>query len=263
MPVRDEVDSLEPLHRELDAAVGGIAGGVEWIFVDDGSTDGSAERLRDLARKDARLRLLRLGGHRGQSAAFLAGFRAARGEITATLDADLQNDPADLPRLLERLPGADVVCGVRTRRRDPAWRRWTSRVANAARNAATGESVRDVGCSLRVARTGTLRRVPPFRGVHRFLPTFLRLEGARVVEVPVSHRPRRSGRSKQRTAERRWAGLVDLAGVRWLEGRWLPDRAVEWEREEPAPASGGGIRSAAPGASGGGGALSGDGIERS
>jgi glycosyltransferase involved in cell wall biosynthesis len=227
VPLRDEEASLEALHRELDAALSGQAGGVEWIFVDDGSRDGSLERLRALAAKDPRLRVLTLDGPHGQTAALDAGFRAARGEIVVTLDADGQNDPADIPRLLAALAHADVVNGVRQGRRDALLRRISSRIANAVRNRATGESVTDVGCSLRAMRAGPLRRVKLFRGSHRFLPTLLRLEGARVVEIPVAHRPRRHGASKYGIRNRLGAGLVDLFAVRWMQSRALHYEATE------------------------------------
>jgi glycosyltransferase involved in cell wall biosynthesis len=221
VPVYDEQDSLEPLHRELDAALAGVAGGVELIFVDDGSGDGSRGRLRALAAKDPRVRVLALDRNHGQTAALDAGFHVARGDVIVTLDADGQNDPADIPKLLAELGRAEVVNGVRVGRRDGWLRRVSSRVANGVRNRVTGESVTDVGCSLRAMRAEPLRRVKLFRGAHRFLPTLLRLEGARVVEVPVSHRPRRSGRSKYGVRNRLFAGVVDLLAVRWMQARAL------------------------------------------
>jgi glycosyltransferase involved in cell wall biosynthesis len=227
VPLRDEAESLEPLHRELDAALAAVAGGVELIFVDDGSRDDGLTRLRGIAAKDARVRVIALDGRHGQTAALDAGFRAARGEVTVTLDADLQNDPADIPALLARLDGADVVNGVRQRRRDSPVRRLSSRIANGVRNRVTRETVTDVGCSLRAMRTEYLRRVKLFRGMHRFLPTLLRLEGARVVEIPVAHRARRYGASKYGIRNRLWTGLADLAAVRWMQSRALRYRRSE------------------------------------
>lgn len=237
VPLRDEQDSLEPLHHELDAALGSVAGGVELIFVDDGSRDGSRARLRGIAAKDPRVRVLALDRNHGQSAALDAGFRAARGAVVVTLDADGQNDPADIPRLLAALDRADVVNGVRVGRRDGLGRRVSSAIANGFRNAWTRESVTDVGCSLRVMRAEKLRRVRLWRGAHRFLPTLLRLEGARVLELPVAHRPRRYGRSKYGVLDRLFAGLADVFGVRWLQSRALRYEAREEPpaRENPAP----------------------------
>jgi glycosyltransferase involved in cell wall biosynthesis len=227
IPVRDEEESLETLYREIDAAVGSLPGGLEILLVDDGSGDASLARMRSIAEKDPRVRVLALAARHGQSAALDAGFRAARGELIATLDADLQNDPADLPRLLAALEHADVVCGVRIERRDALVRRVSSRVANGFRNWMTRESVRDVGCSLRVMRRRYLERVKLYRGMHRFLPTLLRLEGARVIELPVSHRPRRHGRSKYGIVDRLFVGIVDVFAVRWMQSRRLDYHASE------------------------------------
>jgi len=221
VPVFDERDNLEPLHRELAAALAGVSGGVEFVYVDDGSRDGSAELMATLAKRDERVRVVRFAANRGQTAAFDAGFRAARGEVVATLDADLQNDPADLPRLLAALERADVVNGVRVGRRDGAVRKLSSRIGNGFRNWMTHETVSDVGCSLRVMRASYLRRVKLYRGMHRFLPTLLRMEGARVVELPVSHRARRHGRSKYGIANRLFVGLADVFAVRWMQSRRL------------------------------------------
>lgn len=233
IPVFDEEESLETLHRELDAALTKVAGGVEIVFVDDGSRDRSLARLRAIAARDARVRIVELDGNQGQTAAFAAGFAAARGEITVTLDADLQNDPADIPRLLDAFDaaGADVVNGVRARRNDSWLRRVSSRIANGVRNRVTQDSVTDVGCSLRAMRTAQLRQIRPFRNMHRFLPTLLRLEGAtRIVEIPVAHRPRRHGVSKYGIGNRLWVGIVDLYGVRWLQARQL---SVRVRRADP------------------------------
>lgn len=221
VPIHDEVESLPVLHAELTAALDAFTGGVEFVLVDDGSTDGSLEALRELEDLDPRVRVVALDRNYGQSAALAAGFDAARGEFTVTMDADLQNDPADIPGMLERLDEADVVNGIRVRRSDGLKRRISSRIANGFRNWMTDESVTDVGCSLRVARTSFLKRIHRFQGMHRFLPTLLRLEGARVIEVPVSHRPRRFGRSKYGIGNRLFVGLVDVFGVRWLQRRTL------------------------------------------
>lgn len=224
IPVFDEEQSIEPLHRELDAALATVAGGVEIVFVDDGSRDGSLAKLRTVAAKDARIRIVELDGNQGQTAAFAAGFDAAQGEIIVTLDADLQNDPADIPRLLAHMAatGADVVNGVRAQRRDSFVRLWSSRIANAARNRVTQETVTDVGCSLRAMKAIYVKRVRMFRNMHRFLPTLLRMEGAqKVVEIPVAHRPRRHGVSKYGIGNRLWVGIADLYGVRWMQARHL------------------------------------------
>lgn len=219
VPVFEEAENLETLHGELDRALAGVAGGVEFLYVDDGSGDGSASVLADLAKQDDRIRLLRFAANRGQSAALQAGFRAARGEVVATMDSDLQNDPADLPTLLAGLDGADVVNGVRVDRQDTWVRKLSSRIGNGFRNWMTNESVTDVGCSLRVMRTEFLRDLELYRGMHRFLPTLLRMRGARVAELPVHHRPRLHGRSKYGIGNRLFVGLADVLAVRWMQSR--------------------------------------------
>jgi dolichol-phosphate mannosyltransferase len=228
VPFYQERDNIEPLHAELVTALKDVAGGLELLYVDDGSTDGTGEALAAVAARDPRVRVLTLARNTGQSAALGAGFEAARGEIVATLDADLQNDPADLPRLLAALDGADVVNGVRAKRRDTWVRRLSSRIGNGFRNWLTHETVTDVGCSLRVMRRSYLARVKVFRGMHRFLPTLLRMEGARVVELPVNHRPRHAGVSKYGIGNRLFVGIADVLAVRWMQ-----KRGVRWEVREP------------------------------
>ena len=214
VPVFEEAQSLRPLYAELREALCFTGGSFEVIFVDDGSRDASPEVLDALALEDSRIRVLTLPSNQGQSAALAAGFREVRSEFTATLDADLQNDPRDLEKLMLELEVADVVNGVRITRRDSWIRIVTSRIANGVRNALTGETVSDVGCSLRVMRTSLLEKVELSGGLHRFLPTLLRLEGARVTEIPVSHRPRRYGRSKYGIANRLFVGIRELYQVR-------------------------------------------------
>ena len=230
VPFYDEADNVELLHREIDEAVSALSGGVEFVYVDDGSRDATPQRLAALAKRDARISVLTLAQNRGQSAALDAGFRVLRGEVTVTLDGDLQNDPADIPRLLAELDRADVVNGVRTQRCDSWVRKLSSRVGNGFRNWLTREAVTDVGCSLRVMRSSFLRRIKLYRGMHRFLPTLLRLEGARVTEISVNHRPRRHGASKYAISNRLFVGLADTLAVRWMQSRQLhyqvhrPDR---------------------------------------
>lgn len=219
IPFRDEAPSLEILYQELDAALPRDAFDAEFIFVDDASEDDGAERVRGLAMGDARVRLITLTPHVGQSGALEAGFRAANSPHVAMLDADLQNDPADLPRLMAALEHADCVCGVRVKRQDSVAKRLASKIANALRRRALGDGVSDIGCSIRVMRASYLRRVKLFRGGHRFLPALLALEGARIVELPVAHRPRRHGRSKYSITKRLRVVWADLLGVMWLARR--------------------------------------------
>ncbi len=230
IPVYNEEENLPVLHAEIRQAMEGVGRPYEVIYVDDGSSDGSPAILSGLAGQDRHVRVLRQRRNNGQSAALDAGFRFARGPVVVTLDADLQNDPADIPRLLERIGDYDVVSGVRTRRQDNWVRKVSSRIANSIRNRVTHESVTDVGCTLRAARAEYLRRLPVFNGMHRFLPTLLRMEGARVTEVPVNHRPRLHGTPKYNIRNRIWRALMDLFGVRWLQTRWI-DRRISEEIE--------------------------------
>lgn len=229
VPFYNESDNVEPLHRELDAVLADLPGGVEFVYVDDGSRDDTRERLLGLAKRDPRIRVLRLEPNSGQSAALEAGFRAVRAPRIVTLDGDLQNDPADIPRLLAELERFDVVNGVRVNRRDGWVRKLSSRIGNGFRNWVTHENVSDVGCSLRAMRAEHAQRVKLFRGMHRFLPTLLRMEGATVTELPVSHRPRRHGSSKYGIGNRAWVGFVDVLAVRWMQSRVRRYRSFEGE----------------------------------
>jgi glycosyltransferase involved in cell wall biosynthesis len=221
IPAYNEEPNIEACCRELVAVLAPLGRAFEIVFVDDGSTDGTFRALTALARGDTRIRVIRFRRNAGQTAALDAGFRAARGETVVTIDADLQNDPKDIPRLLRALDGADVVCGWRVDRQDPWTKRVASRVANAVRRRLTGDGVHDTGCTLKAFRREALARLHLYRGMHRFLPALLRLEGFRVTEVPVHHRPRRAGTSKYGNWSRLWAGVADLWAVRWMARRHL------------------------------------------
>jgi glycosyltransferase involved in cell wall biosynthesis len=230
VPVRDERENLEPLWGELKSALEGVGRDFEVLFVDDGSLDGSREVLERLTVSDGRIRVLRLESPSGQTAALDAGFRAARGELVITLDADLQNDPADIPLLLERLGPLDALSGYRLRRHDSWLRRVSSRLANGVRNRVTGDHVLDTGCSLKIFRRRCLQRIRLYDGMHRFLPTLLRLEGFSVGQIPVRHRPRVWGSSKYGVRGRFLRGCADLLAVRWMIRRRLGYRLAEGER---------------------------------
>lgn len=220
LPVFNEEDNLEPLLAEIRQASPRFGRAWEVLLVDDASTDNSLAVIKRLAKDQPELRWLSFAENRGQSAAFCAGFDAARGEILVTLDADGQNDPADIPALLALFDqGADMVIGWRVKRRDSFMKRIGSKIGNAVRNRLTRETVRDTGCSLKVMRADMARRLPRFKGMHRFLPTLMKLQGARVAETRVNHRPRLKGVSKYGTWDRAVAGLYDLFGVRWLQKR--------------------------------------------
>jgi glycosyltransferase involved in cell wall biosynthesis len=230
IPAYNEAANVELCYRELVEVLEAEGRPFEVVFVDDGSTDGTAEALRRIARADGRVRVVRLRRNAGQTAALDAGFRAARGAVVVTMDADLQNDPRDIPKLLAALPGRDAVCGWRVDRHDPWAKRLASRVANRVRDRFTRDGVHDTGCTLKAFRREALQRLHLYRGMHRFLPALLQMEGFRVTEVPVSHRPRRAGTSKYGNWERLWAGLADLWAVRWMARRRL---SYEVEEERP------------------------------
>jgi glycosyltransferase involved in cell wall biosynthesis len=221
IPVYNERDNLEPLLREILASLGGLGRTYEVLMVDDGSTDGSEEVLRRLKAGHPCLRVVRFARNAGQTAAMDAGFRRARGDVIVTLDADLQNDPVDIPRLLGEMSGWDAIVGVRAVRRDNLVRRVSSRVANYVRNRLSDESSSDTGCSLKAYRRNALQRLVLYDGMHRFLPTLLKMEGFRVREMPVGHRPRAHGRSKYGISNRLVPSFVDLLAVRWMKRRKL------------------------------------------
>ena len=224
VPVYNEEENLPLLVEEIVAALAPLGRSWELLLVDDASTDGSLAVMQRLAAADSRLRLILHARNAGQTAALASGFRAARGEIVVTLDADLQNDPADIPRLLAALADSDCVSGVRQNRRDTWVRRVSSRLANGVRNWATDESIADVGCSLKAYRREFLDHLPLFTGMHRFLPTLVRWNGARVSEIPVSHRPRRFGVAKYGIGNRLARTIADLLAVRWMRRRWIDRR---------------------------------------
>jgi glycosyltransferase involved in cell wall biosynthesis len=221
LPVFNEAPALASLWDELAAVLDAHWTRAEVIFVDDASTDGGFSWLRALAAADGRVRVLRFARHAGLTAALEAGCRRARSPIVVTMDSDLQNDPADIPRLVAALAAADVATGIRVRRDDPWLKRVSSRIANAVRNAVTGETVRDSACTLRAMRRECAAALPSFNGMHRFLPTLMRLSGFRVVEVPVGHRARRFGSSKFGVRNRAGRAFVDLLVVRWMQGSVL------------------------------------------
>jgi glycosyltransferase involved in cell wall biosynthesis len=224
LPVFDEEGNLRPLVDELLPVVRGLGLPFEIVFVDDGSRDGTPAVLAEIADRVPEAVVWRLDRNHGLSAALDAGFRSARGEVIVTLDADLQNDPADIPRLYAMIGEVDMVCGWRRDRRDPWLKRVSSRIANGWRNRRTGESIHDITCPLKVLRASVVPHLPPYHGMHRFYPTLARMAGFRVAEVPVRHRPRGSGTSKYGVWNRLWKGLADLRAVRWMQRNRLDYR---------------------------------------
>jgi glycosyltransferase involved in cell wall biosynthesis len=226
IPVYNEEANVLPLASQLAGALAAWDGPLEFLFVNDGSTDMTLERLREAQESDARIRIAYFRRNQGQTAAMAAGFRAAKGEIIVTLDGDLQNDPAEIPRLAALIGDHDVVCGVRQKRRDTLWRRFSSRVANGFRNWATGDDIVDTGCTLKAYRRELVAGLELYKGMHRFLPTLLKMRGARVTQVPVSHRPRLHGQTKYGTWGRMIKGLADVWAVRWMKKNLISYEAV-------------------------------------
>jgi len=223
IPVYNEEESLPTLWDELREVLTGLNVGFEVVFVDDGSQDRSADIIRAFRDVDPRVRLVRLKSNAGETAATDAGLRAARGRRVVTMDSDLQNDPHDIPAMLDHLQQWDAVTGWRVNRRDgdSVVRRISSIIANRVRNALSQESIQDSGCTFRAFRRECLRELALYRGFHRFIPTLLRMRGYRVLEMPVNHRPRRFGRSKYGVGNRVVVAFADLLAVRWMKSRLL------------------------------------------
>ncbi|MFV0421735.1 glycosyltransferase family 2 protein [Oleidesulfovibrio sp.] len=222
VPVFNEEDNLPVLYDEIHRAA--VAAGKEWevIFVDDGSKDRSLEVIKELAQKSSHVRFVALDKNSGQSAAFSAGFDAANGEVIITMDADLQNDPGDIPNMLREFErGFDMVIGWRAKRKDTFAKRIASKVGNSIRNWLSQETVRDTGCSLKVMRSSMAKQIPMFTGMHRFLPTLMKCQGATVSEVKVNHRPRLHGTSKYGIWDRARTTFFDLLAIRWMKKRYI------------------------------------------
>ena len=228
-PVYNEEENVPILLEEIGRALAGKPWTYEIVAVDDGSRDRSLQVLMESRSKHPTLRVIRLEKNSGQTAALDAGWRAARGKFVVSLDADLQNDPADIPKMMENLEknAVDMVIGVRVNRQDTLARKIQSRIGNGVRNWITGDHITDTGCSLKLVRREAIDRVRLFTGMHRFLPTLVRMEGYKVMEMPVNHRPRQFGVSKYGAMNRAFRGLADCLAVRWMGSRALRYKARE------------------------------------
>jgi dolichol-phosphate mannosyltransferase len=233
IPVYNEAENILPLGERLSAAFENYAGSLEVIFVDDGSTDRTLELLKQVQARDPRIRIARFRRNLGQTAAMAAGFRLASGAVVVTLDGDLQNDPGEIPRLMEMMKDWDVVCGVRVERRDTLVKRLSSRIANGFRNWATDDDIVDTGCTLKAYRRECLERLELYNGLHRFLPTLLKMQGYRVTQIPVSHHPRLGGKTKYGTLGRLFKSLPDVWAVRWMKKNYIDYRPVLEVLEQP------------------------------
>lgn len=220
VPVYNEEENLPILFAEIERAMSGT--NKEWhvLFVDDGSKDKSLEVIRSMAEKHSTVRYVSFAANCGQSAGFKAGFDASQADVVVTMDADLQNDPADIPAMLKEFErGFDMVIGWRAKRQDSMVKKVVSKFGNAVRNRLNQETVKDTGCSLKVMRTSMAQRIPMFTGMHRFLPTLMKMQGATVSEIKVNHRPRQHGVSKYGVWDRAKATFFDLLAIRWMKKR--------------------------------------------
>jgi dolichol-phosphate mannosyltransferase len=226
VPVFNEEGSLRELLAEIEPVARSITPDHEIVFVDDGSKDGSAAILDEMRRANPRVVVWRLDRNHGLSSAVHCGFTRARGRVIGTLDADLQNDPADLPKLWAAIEaGADMACGWRKVRQDPFVKRASSKIANAFRSGRTGDGIHDVTCPLKMFRREVVSIFYPFTGLHRFLPTLAQAAGFKVVEIPVGHRARKHGESKYGVWNRLFRGLADLKAVKWMLERRMTYKA--------------------------------------
>ncbi len=230
VPCHNEEGNLQPLLDAIGTALEPTQTAYEVIITDDRSTDGSWEALKTLAASRPELRAQRMAENRGESAASWAGMQIAQGRFIVTMDADMQNDPADLPAFLDGLKRADCVCGTRVASRgegDHIIRILSSRVANSVRNALSGEQISDAGCTYRAFRSECIANLKFFKGMHRFLPTLFKIEGFSVIEIPVANNPRLYGSAHYGVWNRLFASFYDLLAVRWMKSRMIHYRIEE------------------------------------
>lgn len=224
IPLKNEEENIHDLIQELEPVMVSLNQPWELICVDDGSTDKTLALLQELTWTKPYLRVLIFNGNFGQSSAFDAGFKAAKGEIVITLDGDRQNDPTDIPQLLAAITDCDLVCGQRKKRRDPWSKKIISRLANYVRSRFCQDGVSDTGCSLKAYRRSSLEKIKLFNGMHRFLPALFLIEGFKVKEIPVNHRERTKGQTKYNFLNRSFNTVADMFAVRWMRKRHLKYR---------------------------------------
>lgn len=221
IPIKDEEANIRDLLEEIEPVMNGLEQSWELLCIDDGSRDQSLSILKNLAPQKPFLRILSFSKNFGQSSAFAAGFEAASGEFVITLDADLQNNPRDIPKLIETLGDADLVVGWRINRRDPLKKRLISKFSNAVRSRLCQDGVHDTGCSLKLYRKKALQNIKMYKGMHRFLPALFLIEGYKVKEVAVDHRERVKGQTKYHFFNRFMGPIVDMFVVYWMRKRHL------------------------------------------
>ncbi len=235
IPVHNEAENIAPLVAEIKAALAGSAP-FEIIYVDDGSTDTTLQTLKDLGKNNAELRIIHHHTCSGQSAAVATGVRMAHAGVIATLDGDGQNDPADIPKLLEAFsqapnPDAVMIAGLRAKRQDSWLKKCSSRIANKIRAGLLSDDTQDTGCGLKVFSRTAFLEMPHFDHMHRFLPALMKRRGGTIISIAVNHRPRERGISKYGVMNRLWVGIVDLFGVMWLQRRARNTEITEFKPE--------------------------------
>lgn len=221
IPVFDEEDNIVELYDQITDVSKKIDAEYEIIFIDDCSRDNSLNIIKELSKKDKTVKYVAFEVNTGQSAAMYAGFQYASGDVVITMDADLQNDPADIPEMLKYYGEYDMVTGWRFNRQDTFSKRFVSKLGNKIRNAVVRDNVHDTGCSLKVMRASMLKKIKMYKGLHRFLIAMMQMEGAKVKEVKVNHRARIHGVSKYTNMKRAKEALYDLISVRWMQMRYL------------------------------------------
>lgn len=221
IPVFNEEENISVLAEELTAALTPLKKDFEVIFVNDGSTDDTLARIHKTSESNPAIKSIDQPKRSGQSSAMLAGLEAAQGSIIVTIDGDLQNDPTDIPAMLEKLSSCDCVCGYRKNRKDTWSRRVGSKLANRIRNMVTKDGIIDTGCSLKAFKKDCISHLPPLRGVHRFMPAYFKLHGRKIEQMPVNHRPRKHGTTKYTNLSRLPTTIRDLSGFRWYAKRLI------------------------------------------
>lgn len=221
IPLKNEEENISDLLHELVPVMRSLHQPWEVLTIDDGSTDGTLKELEKLKKEIPELRVLVFDRNYGQSAAFDAGFRNAKGQFIITLDGDRQNDPNDIPKLVSLSEEADLVSGRRVNRQDPISKKWISKLANAVRSRFCEDGIHDTGCSLKLYRKSCFDKIKLFKGMHRFLPALFLIEGFRVKEVPVNHRERTKGQTKYHFFNRSFNTVADMFAVRWMKKRHL------------------------------------------
>jgi dolichol-phosphate mannosyltransferase len=221
VPVYNEEENLPVLIPQIAEVLKPLGKTYEMIFVDDGSKDHSRRLLKEMALQYPQIRILGFKKNCGETAAGAAGIKEARGGIVITIDADLQNDPKDIPSMLDFLKEYDMVTGWRQKREDSWVKRITSRMANRIRNSLSGEEIQDSGCTFRAYKRECLQNLKLYKGMHRFIPTLVKMEGYRVIEIPIAHHPRKFGVSKYTTWNRMWRAFIDLLAVKWMKSRHI------------------------------------------